>query len=106
MYIFVAGRHKHDAVAKVVAGATFCELLEKCGSFAKIILFQLCKQLLHKRHRKSLIFNFKLPKLEASREVLVLDAIFMKLRGSPAANARFGSLLCEIWRRSHAKPWV
>ena len=40
---------------------------------------------------------------EASRETLVLRACAVKIVGSIARNARFGSLFCEIWRKPRTK---
>ena len=41
--IAVAGTRKRDATSNIVAGAAFGECLEKWRNFAKVILFELCK---------------------------------------------------------------
>ena len=66
-------------------GSLFCEIWRKSRakrSFLKLVLWK-----------------FE----EASHETLVLEACSLKFRGSLARNARFGSLFCEICRKSRAK---
>ena len=51
---------KGDTTANIVAGAGFGDCLEKCGSFAKVILFELCKNgFIRKTRTKSSIFELK-----------------------------------------------
>ena len=45
------------------------------------------------------LWNFE----EASHETIVLVAFSVKIVGSIARNARFGSLFCEIWRKPRTK---
>ena len=66
-------------------GSLFCEIWRKSRakrSFLKLVLWK-----------------FE----EASHETLVLEACSLKFRGNLARNARFGSLFCEICRKSRAK---
>ena len=58
-------------------------VLKSGGSFAKVILFELCKNgLIRKTHTKSSIFKFKVWKLkEVSHEMLVLTLQTCKVRG-------------------------
>ena len=81
-------------------------VLKSGGSFAKDILFELCKNgFIRKTRMKSSIFELKVWNLkEASHEMLVLEACCFKSCGSLARNARFGSLLLE--NRSDVVPEV
>ena len=66
-------------------GSLFCEILRKPRtkrSFWKLVLW-----------------NFE----EASHETIFLGAFSVKIVGSIARNARFGSLFCEIWRKPRTK---
>ena len=106
------------------AKRSFCELvlwklseasretlvLEACslkfrGSLARNDRFgSLCCEISRKPRRKRSFWKLFLWKWsEASRETLVLRACPVKIVGSIARNARFGSLFCEIWRKPRTK---
>ena len=66
-------------------GSSFCEIWRKHRakrSFWKLVLWNL---------------------EEASHETIILEAFSVKIVGSIARNARFGSLFCEIWRKPRTK---
>ena len=106
------------------AKRSFCELvlwnfeeashetifLEACslkfrGSLARNDRFgSLCCEISRKPRTKRSFWKLFLWKWsEASRETLVLRACAVKIVGSIARNARFGSLFCEIWRKPRTK---
>ena len=101
-------------------------VLKSGGSFAKVILFELCKNgFIRKTRTKSSIFELKVWNLkEVSHEMLVLTLQTFKVRGhfrvlrgrrktleapclkswgSLARNARFGSLFLEKLRKPRTK---
>ena len=101
-------------------------VLKSGGSFAKVILFELCKNgFIRKTRTKSSIFELKVWNLkEVSHEMLVLtlqtfkvrghfrvlrgrrktlEAPWLKSWGSLARNARFGSLFLEKLRKPRTK---
>ena len=101
-------------------------VLKSDGSFAKVILFELCKNgFIRKTRTKSSLFHLKVWNLrEVSHEMLVLtlqtlkvrghfrvlrgrrntlEASSMKSCGGLARNARFGSLVLEKLRRPRTK---
>ena len=85
----MSGLRKHDTVSNVVAGTAFCDWFEKSGSFAKILLFDLCKNsfIIEKNSQESSIFSFNVSKLEeVSKEMLVLTLKTLKLGGSSCVS--------------------
>ena len=101
-------------------------VLKSGGSFAKVILFELCENgFIRKTRTKSSIFELKVCNLkEVSHEMLVLtlqtfkvrghfrvlrgrrktlEAPWLKSWGSLARNARFGSLFLEKLRKPRTK---
>ena len=104
----------------------FVSVLKSGGSFAKVILFELCKNgFIRKTRTKSSIFELKVWNVkEVSHEMLVLalqtfkvrghfrvlrgrrttlEASAFKRSGSIARNARFGSLFLEKLRKPRTK---
>ena len=84
--------------------------LEACslkfrGSLARNDRFGSCFCENCRKHRAKrsfcelVLWNFE----EASHETIVLGAFSVKIVGSIARNARFGSLFCEIWRKPRTK---
>ena len=104
----------------------FVSVLKSGGSFAQVILFELCKNdFIRKTRTKSSIFKLKVWNLkEVSHEMLVLTLQTLKVRGhfrvlrgrrttleasafkscgSIARNARFGSFSFEKLRKHRTK---
>ena len=80
--IAMAGTRERDNLANIVAGAAFGACHENL-SFAKVILFQLCKNdFIRKTRTKSSIFKLKVWNLkEVSHEMLVLALQTFKVKG-------------------------
>ena len=75
------------------------------GSFARNARFGsfFCEILKQPRAKRS-FWNLPLWNLdEASHETIILEPSSVKIVGSFARNARFGSFFCEIWRKPRTK---
>ena len=75
------------------------------GSLARNVRFvNLFCEIWRKPRAKRAFWKLVLWKFEeASHETLLLEASSLKFRGSLARNVRFGSRLCEIWRKPRTK---